>query len=177
MLQSIVRLDPIAAVRLTCEYLLVDFFCSLWVGCLSLVEEILRGRHECNDASAVGIDKVGERVSPPHRPPTTMADESILPIPNLGLPQHLFTLVSPSFSHLHENARSSLLEGIKADSGVVHYTNDMLTHIVHRYGTVLSYSYILGRTHSRPCTPGVDGRSQRSTTHETRRTTRRSRKD
>ncbi|KIM58598.1 hypothetical protein SCLCIDRAFT_1218562 [Scleroderma citrinum Foug A] len=50
-----------------------------------------------------------------------MADESILPIPNLGLPQHLFTLVSPSFSHLHENARSSLLEGIKADNMAPYY--------------------------------------------------------
>lgn len=44
-----------------------------------------------------------------------MADEVVLPIPNLALPQHLFTLSKPSLSHLHENARKELLEGIKAD--------------------------------------------------------------
>ncbi|KAL4064187.1 26S proteasome subunit RPN7-domain-containing protein [Scleroderma yunnanense] len=51
-----------------------------------------------------------------------MADESVLPIPNLSLPQHLFTLISPSLARLHENARSSLLDGIKADSMAPYYS-------------------------------------------------------
>jgi 26S proteasome regulatory subunit N7 len=42
--------------------------------------------------------------------------EEIIPIPNLSLPQHLFTLISPTLAQLHDNARKQLLEGIKADS-------------------------------------------------------------
>ncbi|KAI6036003.1 26S proteasome subunit RPN7-domain-containing protein [Pisolithus microcarpus] len=50
-----------------------------------------------------------------------MADDSILPIPNLSLPQHLFTLVNPSLGHLHDVARKSLLEGIEADNMAPYY--------------------------------------------------------
>ncbi|KAI6040572.1 26S proteasome subunit RPN7-domain-containing protein [Pisolithus marmoratus] len=50
-----------------------------------------------------------------------MADDSILPIPNLSLPQHLFTLVTPSLGHLHDVARKSLLEGIKTDNMAPYY--------------------------------------------------------
>ncbi|KIO04242.1 hypothetical protein M404DRAFT_40047, partial [Pisolithus tinctorius Marx 270] len=46
-----------------------------------------------------------------------VADDTVLPIPNLSLPQRLFTLINPSLGHLHDVARKSLLEGIKADSG------------------------------------------------------------
>jgi 26S proteasome regulatory subunit N7 len=42
--------------------------------------------------------------------------EEVIPIPNLSLPQHLFTLITPSLKHLHDNARKELFEGIKADS-------------------------------------------------------------
>lgn len=45
-----------------------------------------------------------------------MADEVVLPIPNLALPQNLFVLSNPTHAHLHENARTELLAGIKADS-------------------------------------------------------------
>ncbi|TFK37086.1 26S proteasome subunit RPN7-domain-containing protein [Crucibulum laeve] len=44
-----------------------------------------------------------------------MADEVVLPIPNLGLPQNLFTLSQPSLAHLHDKAREELIAGIKAD--------------------------------------------------------------
>ncbi|KAJ2921972.1 hypothetical protein H1R20_g15122, partial [Candolleomyces eurysporus] len=44
-----------------------------------------------------------------------MAEEVVLPIPNLTLPQNLYVLSNPALKRLHENARSKLLEGIKAD--------------------------------------------------------------
>ena len=44
-----------------------------------------------------------------------MADEIVLPIPNLELPQHFFTLSSPSLAPLHKNAANQLLAGIKSD--------------------------------------------------------------
>jgi 26S proteasome regulatory subunit N7 len=44
-----------------------------------------------------------------------MADEVVLPIPNLTIPQNLFVLSNPALKHLHDNARKDLLEGIKAD--------------------------------------------------------------
>jgi 26S proteasome regulatory subunit N7 len=44
-----------------------------------------------------------------------MADEIVLPIPNLNLPQCLFLLSSPTQTHHHEKARKDLLDGIKAD--------------------------------------------------------------
>lgn len=45
-----------------------------------------------------------------------MAEEVVLPIPNLELPQQQFVLSQPQFSHLHDEARRKLLEGIEADS-------------------------------------------------------------
>ena len=45
-----------------------------------------------------------------------MAEEVVLPVPNLELAQHCFVLSSPQFSHLHDNAREKLLAGIQADS-------------------------------------------------------------
>jgi 26S proteasome regulatory subunit N7 len=44
-----------------------------------------------------------------------MADEIVLPIPNLNLPQQFFTLLTSSLSHLHDSAAKSLLAGIEAD--------------------------------------------------------------
>ena len=44
-----------------------------------------------------------------------MADEIVLPIPNLQLPQCLFLLSSPTQAHHHEQARKELLDGIKVD--------------------------------------------------------------
>jgi 26S proteasome regulatory subunit N7 len=44
-----------------------------------------------------------------------MANEPILPLPNLTIPQNLFVLSNTKLTHLHENARNQLLEGIKAD--------------------------------------------------------------
>lgn len=44
-----------------------------------------------------------------------MADEVVLPIPNLSIPQNIFLLSNPKLSGLHDNARKDLLEGIKAD--------------------------------------------------------------
>ncbi|KAG6329909.1 hypothetical protein ID866_9180 [Astraeus odoratus] len=50
-----------------------------------------------------------------------MADDTILPIPNLGLSQHFFALINPSLAHLHDDARTSLLEGLKADQMAPYY--------------------------------------------------------
>jgi 26S proteasome subunit RPN7 len=49
-----------------------------------------------------------------------MADD-VLPIPNLNLPQHFFTLSTPSLAHLHDNARQELLRGgaLSADQSVL----------------------------------------------------------
>ncbi|KAG0701692.1 26S proteasome subunit RPN7-domain-containing protein [Suillus ampliporus] len=47
--------------------------------------------------------------------------EEIIPIPNLSLPQHLFTLSTSNFQKLHDNARKELLEGIKADKMAPYY--------------------------------------------------------
>ncbi|KAG2337231.1 PCI-domain-containing protein [Suillus weaverae] len=47
--------------------------------------------------------------------------EEIIPIPNLSLPQHLFTLISPTLGQLHDNAKKQLLEGIKADKMSPYY--------------------------------------------------------
>ena len=44
-----------------------------------------------------------------------MADDIVLPIPNLALPQNLFILSNQSLAHLHDNARKELFDGIKAD--------------------------------------------------------------
>lgn len=50
-----------------------------------------------------------------------MADEQVLPIPNLALSQALFVLSSPSLSHLHDKYRPELLDGIKVDSMTPYY--------------------------------------------------------
>ncbi|KAI0958093.1 hypothetical protein AcW1_006270 [Taiwanofungus camphoratus] len=50
-----------------------------------------------------------------------MPDDVVLPIPNLALPQHLFVLAKPEFSHLHDNARKELLAGIQADQMAPYY--------------------------------------------------------
>ncbi|KDQ61274.1 hypothetical protein JAAARDRAFT_173883 [Jaapia argillacea MUCL 33604] len=50
-----------------------------------------------------------------------MAEDIVLPIPNLNLAQHYFTLSTPTLSHLHDNARKELLEGIKTDQMAPYY--------------------------------------------------------
>ncbi|KAF8343360.1 PCI-domain-containing protein [Amanita rubescens] len=50
-----------------------------------------------------------------------MADDIVLPIPNLNLPQQLFILSKPSLSTLHDDARNTLLQGIKADQMAPYY--------------------------------------------------------
>ncbi|TFK47736.1 PCI-domain-containing protein [Heliocybe sulcata] len=50
-----------------------------------------------------------------------MAEDIVLPIPNLSLSQHYFTLSTPSLSHLHGTARKELLEGIKAEQMSPYY--------------------------------------------------------
>ncbi|PPR00378.1 hypothetical protein CVT24_004440 [Panaeolus cyanescens] len=44
-----------------------------------------------------------------------MAEDLVLPIPNLTVPQNLFVLSNPAFKALHEKARTEILEAIKAD--------------------------------------------------------------
>ncbi len=50
-----------------------------------------------------------------------MADENVLPIPNLALPQECFVLQQSSLSHLHDAARAALISGIKADQMAPYY--------------------------------------------------------
>ncbi|KAI0306258.1 PCI-domain-containing protein [Multifurca ochricompacta] len=50
-----------------------------------------------------------------------MAEETVLPFPNLALPQECFVLQQPSLSHLHASARPALLQGIKADQMTPYY--------------------------------------------------------
>ncbi|KAF7799353.1 hypothetical protein EIP86_010585 [Pleurotus ostreatoroseus] len=50
-----------------------------------------------------------------------MAEEVVVPVPNLKLAQSYFVLSSPHLSHLHQDARNSLLEGIKADQMAPYY--------------------------------------------------------
>ena len=50
-----------------------------------------------------------------------MAEETVLPIPNLQLPQHYFVLTTPSLAHLHAKARDDLLAGIRADAMAPYY--------------------------------------------------------
>lgn len=50
-----------------------------------------------------------------------MAEEVVLPYPNLTLPQQFFLLSTPSLSSLHADARAKLLEGIKADQMAPYY--------------------------------------------------------
>jgi len=55
-----------------------------------------------------------------------MTDDVIVPIPNLVLPELLFTLSNPTLHERHASARTKLLDGIQADrvcfsfSGFVH---------------------------------------------------------
>ena len=44
-----------------------------------------------------------------------MAEDIVLPIPNLKLPQQLFLLSKQRLSHLHDDAKDVLLDGVKAD--------------------------------------------------------------
>ena len=53
-----------------------------------------------------------------------MADEVVLPIPNLRMPQCLFILSNAQLNHLHSDARKELLEGIKADRQSILYDNE-----------------------------------------------------
>jgi len=50
-----------------------------------------------------------------------MAEENVLPIPNLALPQECFVLQQSSLLHLHDTARAALLQGIKADQMAPYY--------------------------------------------------------
>jgi 26S proteasome regulatory subunit N7 len=50
-----------------------------------------------------------------------MADDIVLPIPNLDIPQYFFTLSTPSLSHLHENAEKQLQTAIQADQMAPYY--------------------------------------------------------
>ncbi|KAF8684737.1 hypothetical protein AX14_004115 [Amanita brunnescens Koide BX004] len=50
-----------------------------------------------------------------------MADDIVLPIPNLNLAQQLFALSKPGLATLHNDARKSLLDGINADQMAPYY--------------------------------------------------------
>jgi 26S proteasome regulatory subunit N7 len=50
-----------------------------------------------------------------------MAEENVLPIPNLALPQECFVLQQSSLAHLHDAAREALLGGIKGDQMAPYY--------------------------------------------------------
>jgi len=57
-----------------------------------------------------------------------MAEDIVLPIPNLELPQHHYTLLQHSFPQLHDGARDALLKGIEADQMAPYYRLVAATH-------------------------------------------------
>lgn len=59
----------------------------------------------CDDASRRRARKASSK----------MAEDIVLPIPNLNLAQQLFVLSKPGLAALQNDARKTLLEGIKAD--------------------------------------------------------------
>ncbi|EMD38248.1 hypothetical protein CERSUDRAFT_113407 [Gelatoporia subvermispora B] len=50
-----------------------------------------------------------------------MPEDVVLPVPNISLPQQYFILSNPALSHLHEDARKQLLEGIQVDKMAPYY--------------------------------------------------------
>jgi 26S proteasome regulatory subunit N7 len=50
-----------------------------------------------------------------------MAEDLVLPIPNLTVPNNLFILSSPSLARFHADASKALVEGIKADQMAPYY--------------------------------------------------------
>ncbi|THV03185.1 PCI-domain-containing protein [Dendrothele bispora CBS 962.96] len=50
-----------------------------------------------------------------------MADDIVLPIPNLSVPQHLFILSNPSLSRLHEESQKECLKAIQDDEMAPYY--------------------------------------------------------
>ncbi|CDO75233.1 hypothetical protein BN946_scf184895.g13 [Trametes cinnabarina] len=59
-----------------------------------------------------------------------MAEDLVLPIPNLALAQDYFILSTPSLGHLHVDARKELLEGIKADQMAPYYRIVTATNVL-----------------------------------------------
>ena len=71
-----------------------------------------------------------------------MADEVVLPIPNLRMPQCLFILSNPQLTHLHSDARKELLEGIKADrQSILYYYEEIIFDI--RYVEMAPYYRVI----------------------------------
>ncbi|KAF9034622.1 26S proteasome subunit RPN7-domain-containing protein [Panaeolus papilionaceus] len=50
-----------------------------------------------------------------------MAEDLVLPIPNLTVPQNLFVLSNPAFKSLHAKAKTDLFDAIKADDMTPYY--------------------------------------------------------
>jgi 26S proteasome regulatory subunit N7 len=44
-----------------------------------------------------------------------MADDIVLPIPNLSVAQNIFILSNPSLNRLHDEARANAIKGIEKD--------------------------------------------------------------
>ena len=83
-----------------------------------------------------------------------MADDIVLPIPNLTLPQNLFTLSTPSLAHLHENARTELLQGIQTDRQLSSFC--FMSNLIpptRRNGSILQNSYLHVHPTIRPSPP------------------------
>lgn len=101
------------------------WICGIWVFCEDLAEDLLcicgvglclgEEGHGRDDASSVGIFEETRHFIISSLLISFMADDSILPIPNLALPQHLFVLSNPAFSAKHADASLKLLDGIRAD--------------------------------------------------------------
>ncbi|KAH8116757.1 proteasome 26S subunit [Phellopilus nigrolimitatus] len=50
-----------------------------------------------------------------------MAEDAVLPIPNLDLPQYHFTLTQPAVGHMHQEVLTNLVEGIEKDQMAPYY--------------------------------------------------------
>lgn len=111
-------LRPVTAASWWCKYSLwgTGFMWTVWFK----GEPVTGGQHA---SVIVGIYVILTRRPCHSHQHSTMSDDTILPIPNLSLSQHVFTLLSPSLRHLHDNARTQLLDGIKADSTSISCTD------------------------------------------------------
>ena len=50
-------------------------------------------------------------------------EDEILPIPNLKVAQHNYTLSNPRLAHLHEEGAANLLKAIEADGVLLSWTS------------------------------------------------------
>jgi 26S proteasome regulatory subunit N7 len=56
-------------------------------------------------------------------------EDEILPVPNLKVAQHQFTLSSPNLAHLHADGSDAFLKAIEADGDRINYWLIQYAHL------------------------------------------------